>query len=77
MVEHLPASLIINLFSIFLIRESNPFLSVCRVSFVLNNDILVCFNSLQIFSKSAFLFGFGVYVDSNLTIDSAAMLLFR
>ena len=59
------------------LRESNPFLYVCRLSFVLNNDVLVCSNSLQIFSKSVFLLGFGVYVDSNLTIDSSAMLLFR
>ena len=41
-----------------------------------NNDILVCSNTLQIFSKSAFSLGFGVYVDSSVTIDSSTMLLF-
>ena len=66
-----------SLFSIFLIRESNPFINVCRLSFALYNDILVCSNSLQIFSKSAFSFGLGVYLDSNLKIDSSTMLLFR
>ena len=38
--------------------------------------ILVCSNFLQIVSKSAFWFGFGVYVDFSLTIDSSKMVLF-
>ena len=50
---------IIYLFSIFLIKESNH---IYRLSFVFNNDIFVCSNSLKIFSKSAFLFDLGVYL---------------
>ena len=38
--------------------------------------ILVCSNFLQIVSKSLFWFGFGVYVDFSLTIDSSKMVLF-
>ena len=66
-----------SLSSIFLIRVSNPFPNVCRLSFILSDDILLCSNSLQIFSKSAFSFGFSAYADYNLKLDSSTMLLFR